>query len=316
MRDPRVPLKLVAGGLYAIPPPSGGQPEPTYVASGEPPAGLALMQRDTLITSVVKVERNGQTPVQDYLAVEEPLAINVSGTILSITMRTPGHDIDLVMGFLITEGIVESPDQIVSLSHENGGSAARAAAGNTIRAEFVPGFEVDEERLRRNFASMGGCGVCGKTSLAALEPSPSRRPGPRSPVFDAALIHSLPNVLRNSQRVFDRTGGLHAAALFSPTGQLLGIREDIGRHNALDKLLGMALRDPRSPMEESLVLISSRAGFEIVQKAVMVGLPLLAAVGAPSTLAVETARRFGLTLLGFVRDERFNIYSGAERIRV
>lgn len=277
------------------------------------------MTRDTLITSVVTIKRGGergsQTARQDLLAVEEPLEIRLGETSVSVTMRTPGHDFDLALGFLFTEGIVDDPDQIVSIAHAETRGNQRQA-GNTVVVELVPGLEMDSERLRRNFYSTSSCGICGKASLAAIEIAPRRPLRTPSPVFRADLIHSLPEVLRESQAVFERTGGLHAAALFSQNGELLGLREDVGRHNALDKLIGFGLRCKAAALDESVVLISSRAGFEIVQKAVMAGIPVLAAVGAPSSLAVEASRRFGITLLGFVREGRFNIYSGAERIQV
>lgn len=273
------------------------------------------MIRDTLITSVVTVEHGGSVSRQDLLAVEEPLEIRVGDNTVSITMRTPGHDMDLAAGFLFTEGIVEDPGQIVSIRHA-ATEGNRRQAGNTVVVELRQGVELDAERLRRNFYATSSCGICGKASLAAVEIAPRRALREPPPVFRAELIHELPKVLRESQAVFERTGGLHAAALFSATGDLLGLREDVGRHNALDKLIGFGLRGDSAPLDESLVLISSRAGFEIVQKAVMAGIPVLAAVGAPSSLAVEAARRFGITLLGFVRDGRFNIYSGADRIQL
>jgi FdhD protein len=277
------------------------------------------MTRDTLITSVVTIERGRergrQTARQDLLAVEEPLEIRLGETSVSVTMRTPGHDFDLALGFLFTEGIVDDPGQVVSIRHAETPGSQRQA-GNTVVVEVVPGLEMDSERLRRNFYSTSSCGICGKASLAAIEIAPRRLLRTPSPIFRADLIHSLPEVLRESQAIFERTGGLHAAALFSQNGELLGLREDVGRHNAMDKLIGFGLGGDSVALDRSVVLISSRAGFEIVQKAVMAGIPVLAAVGAPSSLAVEASRRFGITLLGFVREGRFNIYSGAERIQV
>jgi FdhD protein len=270
------------------------------------------LKRDTLITSVVTVDRSGKASKQDLVAVEEPLEIRLGETTVSVTVRTPGNDPDLALGFLFTEGIVKDPAQIVSVLHAEMEGNPRQA-GNTIVVEMKPGFEVDSERFRRNFHATSSCGICGKASLTAIEVAPRRPMRDPAPVFSAELIHSLPELLRQSQAVFDRTGGLHAAALFSAKGELLGLREDVGRHNALDKLIGFGLRNSLA-LDESLVLMSSRAGFEIVQKAVMAGVPVLAAVGAPSSLAVEAARRFDITLLGFVRDGRFNIYSGEKRI--
>lgn len=271
------------------------------------------MTRDTLITSVVTVERGYAESRQDLLAVEEPLEIRLGERPVSITMRTPGHDADLAVGFLFTEGIVDDPGQIISVRHLEFQGNQRQA-GNTVIVELRSGSEMDPEHFRRNFYATSSCGICGKASLAAIEIAPRRPLREPTPVFRAELIHSLPELLRESQAVFERTGGLHAAALFSADGALLGLREDVGRHNALDKLIGFGLRDPSVVLDGSLVLMSSRAGFEIVQKAVMAGIPVLAAVGAPSSLAVEAARRFGITLLGFVRGGRFNIYSGEQRI--
>ena len=271
------------------------------------------MTRDTLITSVLSVERDGSVRRQDLVAVEEPLEIRLGETIVSITMRTPGDDLDLAVGFLFTEGIVDDPAEIVSVAHAETQGNQRQA-GNTVLVELKPGIEMDSERLRRNFYATSSCGICGKASIGAIEIAPRRPLREPAPVFNAGLIHSLPELLRRSQAVFERTGGLHAAALFSASGELRGLREDVGRHNALDKLIGFGLRGNAVTLDESLVLMSSRAGFEIVQKAVMAGIPVLATVGAPSSLAVEAARRFGITLLGFVRDGRFNIYSGEHRI--
>lgn len=270
--------------------------------------------RDTLVTSVVTIEGGQSNNREDLIAVEEPLEIRIGEIPVSVTMRTPGHDFDLAIGFLFTEGIIEEPARIVSIRHAETTGNPRQA-GNTVIVELTPGEELDRERLQRNFYATSSCGICGKASIAAIEIAPRRPMREPAPVFRAELIHRLPDVLRESQAVFERTGGLHAAALFSADGTLLGLREDVGRHNALDKLIGFGIRgDAR--LDESLVLMSSRAGFEIVQKAVMAGIPVLAAVGAPSSLAVEAARRFGITLLGFVRGGRFNIYSGERRIAV
>jgi FdhD protein len=185
---------------------------------------------------------------------------------------------------------------------------------NTVRVELRAGVPVDVRRLERHFYTGSSCGVCGKTSLEALEAGrPIRLPAGR-PVVAAATVHALPDTLRAAQAVFDRTGGLHAAALFDAAGALVAVREDVGRHNAVDKLVGWALRAGRLPLEDSVLLVSGRASFELVHKALAAGIPVMAAVGAPSSLAAETARAYGLTLLGFVRGNRFNVYAGAERI--
>jgi FdhD protein len=251
----------------------------------------------------------------DLVAIEEPLEIRL-GLLLAgrrvhrsvaITMRTPGHDVELAAGFLFTEGILASRDQVADV---------RACTGkNTVRVDLHPGVTIDMARLERHSYMTSSCGVCGKTSLEAVRVGSLNRPVPGFPVVDAAVVHRLPETLRAAQAVFDRTGGLHAAALFDPRGKLLCLREDVGRHNALDKLLGDQFLGGRMPLSEDLLLVSGRASFELVQKAAVAGLPLLAAVGAPSSLAVELAREQGLTVLGFVRADGFNIYCGASRIR-
>jgi FdhD protein len=256
----------------------------------------------------------------DVLAIEEPLEIRllVSGDgerarrTVAVTMRTPGHDAELAAGFLFTEGIVRSTDAIVGIEPDgltlDGGLAA-------VCIELAPGTIVDFARLERHAFMTSSCGVCGKTSIDAIEAATSFPLAPGAPRIDAALVHRLPALLRESQSLFDRTGGLHACALFDTDGRLISLREDVGRHNALDKAIGARLLAGDVPLSSSVLLVSGRASFELVQKAVMAGIPILAAVGAPSSLAVSLATRAGLTLLGFVRDGRFNIYTGVDRIR-
>jgi FdhD protein len=222
-------------------------------------------------------------------------------------MRTPGHDLELAVGFLFTEGIVFAREQVARL--------AGCGAGNVACVNLRPGVEVDLSRLERHFYTASSCGVCGKASLDAVQVCPRNRCVAGQPVVDAAVICRLPATLRAAQEVFDRTGGLHAAALFDVSGELLCLREDVGRHNALDKLIGHEFLAERTPLFESVLLVSGRASFELVQKAAVAGIPILAAVGAPSSLAVSLARKHGLTVLGFVREDRFNIYTGSERIR-
>ena len=261
------------------------------------------------------------TSARDVLAVEEPLEIRLhvehDGRLVrravSVTMRTPGDDAELAAGFLFTEGIVRSRQAIADIRHC--GPANAAGAGNTIRVELVPGTPVDFARLERHTYTTSSCGVCGKTSIEALEATSCFALAADEPIVDATLIHRLPVLLREAQRVFDRTGGLHASALFDLDGGLTVLREDVGRHNAVDKVIGARLLADRLPARDAILLVSGRASFELVQKAVMAGIPVLAAVGAPSSLAVELAARAGLTLLGFVRDGRFNVYSGAARVR-
>jgi FdhD protein len=243
--------------------------------------------------------------MQDLLAVEEPLEIRLEENTISITMRTPGHDPELATGFLLTEGILSKLQDIRDV----------VSSKNLVTVHLKPEVAVDLERLKRHFYTTSSCGVCGKTSIEALRLLACPLLPAASPMMSAAVIHSLPAILREDQRVFDRTGGLHGAALFDQSGKLMLAREDIGRHNAVDKLVGAELLADRLPLGGNLLLVSGRASFELVQKALMAGIPIMAAVGAPSSLAVETALRFNMTLLGFVRDARFNIYSGASRIQ-
>lgn len=263
---------------------------------------------------------------RDRLAVEEPLEIRLGfpdgkHRAVSITMRTPGDDAELAAGFLFTEGMIKSPGQIKQIRHcglkigSNKGTLDRAAAlnSNTIRVDLADGSTVDLKKLERHFYTTSSCGVCGKSSIEALrtEAKPIAQSNLRA---SAEVIHSLPETLRRAQRVFEETGGLHASALFTADGELNIVREDVGRHNALDKAIGRKFLDGETPLGERILLVSGRASFELVQKALVAGIPLLAAVGAPSSLAVELAREYGMTLVGFVRDGRFNIYCGGERI--
>ena len=253
-------------------------------------------------------------PREDLLAVEEPLEIQLGydrkgwrvHKSVSITMRTPGADEDLAAGFLFTEGIVTDVAQIDTI---------RCEEANVVRVELRDGVPVDLRRLERHFYTTSSCGVCGKASIAALDLGPRARVSAPGPVFDAATIHRLPATLRETQAVFDQTGGLHAAALFAADGRLVAQREDVGRHNAVDKLIGAQLRGGTAlPLSDRLLFVSGRASFELMQKALAAGLPILAAVGAPSSLAVGLAVAHGMTLLGFVRGGRFNVYAGERRI--
>jgi FdhD protein len=257
------------------------------------------------------------SPVQDLLAVEEPLEIRLGSKPVSITMRTPGHDFELAAGFLFTEGILHEAADIREIRYSEPASANGnpRQLGNSVTVELNPDVEVDLDRLERHFYTTSSCGVCGKASIEALQMQGCPVLPRNAPVIGAAVIHHLPQTLRREQAVFERTGGLHAAALFDREGNLRLLREDIGRHNAVDKLVGAEMLAGRTPLGDRLLLVSGRASFELVQKALMGGIPILAAVGAPSSLAVETAQRFNMTLLGFVRDGRFNIYSGASRIQ-
>ena len=268
-----------------------------------------------------RVQADKTQPATDRLAIEEPLEIRLGFVhegkrerrSVAITMRTPGHDAELAVGFLFTEGIVQARAQVADV-RPCGLPAPGTALRNTLRVELAPDVDVDWQRLERHFYTTSSCGVCGKTSLDALHVAVCPVPAQDGFRVAASAIHALPAALRAAQDVFDRTGGLHAAALFAPSGELVALREDVGRHNALDKLIGASFLAGQTPLSEHIVLLSGRASFELVQKAVVTGVPILAAVGAPSSLAVELAHKFGLTLLGFVRDNRFNVYTGAHRI--
>jgi FdhD protein len=263
--------------------------------------------------------------VGDVLAVEEPLEIRIGfpeGThkAVSITMRTPGDDAELAAGFLFTEGILKTAEQIKQIRHcglkigSNKGTLDRASAlnSNTIRVDLNDAIDLDLKRLERNFYTTSSCGVCGKASIEALATGVEQITSDLR--VTAEVIHSLPQTLRDAQSVFEATGGLHASALFDADGKLDIVREDVGRHNALDKVIGRKFLDGETPLKDRILLVSGRASFELVQKALMAGIPILAAVGAPSSLAVELAAEYGMTMVGFVRDGRFNIYCGDERI--
>ena len=255
----------------------------------------------------------------DFLAVEEPLEIRVGfdregrreHKAISITMRTPGDDESLAIGFLFTEGIIKRPEQIREVRH-CGRPSPDKGIQNTVRVDLVKGVEVEVKKLERHFYTTSSCGVCGKSSIEALQTGAKKIDSDMT--IDAEIIHRLPETLRNAQSTFDKTGGLHASALFSRSGSLDIVREDVGRHNALDKVVGSKFMDSQLPLSDKVLLVSGRASFELVQKALMAGIPILAAVGAPSSLAVELAREFRMTLIAFVRGGRFNIYCGSERI--
>jgi FdhD protein len=263
------------------------------------------VNRSILTAPIQKIEGDSSVSFQDLLAVEEPLEIRLGDKTISLTMRTPGHDPELAVGFLFTEGIIQGSHQICDIQ----------ASKNSIAVLLNPDVEIDFERLQRNFYTTSSCGVCGKASIEALRIQGCPVLPRSSASVEAAVIHRLPRAQRDEQAVFERTGGLHAAALFDFQGNLILLREDVGRHNAVDKLIGAEMLAGRTPLYDKLLLVSGRASFELTQKALMAGIPILAAVGAPSSLAVETAQRFNMTLLGFVRDGRFNIYTGASRIK-
>ena len=274
------------------------------------------ISRERYIATIQKfAAREGFAETSDALAVEEPLEIRLGfgkeHRAVSITMRTPGADFELAAGFLFTEGILPAPAAIKAIKHCGKFPNNR----NTIRIDLADDAEIDFARLERNFYTTSSCGVCGKSSLEALKVAGAREILPSSArKISPPIIHRLPETLSERQTVFHETGGLHAAALFDYAGNLLDLREDVGRHNAVDKLIGAQFLDGRLPLDERILFLSGRASFELVQKAVMAQIPVIAAIGAPSSLAVEAARHFNLSLLGFVRENRFNIYAGGGRI--
>ena len=274
----------------------------------------------------------------DFIAVEEPLEIQLAygpaGTrqvkSISVTMRTPGHDFELAAGFLMSEGVVSDSGDITEISYlagsSNPGEAARDEGArmdaavlpyqperNIVQVKLAPDVSVSMANLERNFYTTSSCGICGKASLLALRTVCPPRAVNGFQVA-AQVLYSLPARLRDAQKVFQRTGGLHAAGLFDSTGQLFSSREDVGRHNAVDKLLGAEFLADRTPLRDRLLLLSGRASFELLQKSLMGGIPMVVSVGAPSSLAVQVAREFDITLVGFLREDHFNVYSGAARI--
>ena len=265
-------------------------------------------ERSVELTQVTEWEDGRVRLLQDCLAAEEPLEIRIGGVPFTVTMRTPGHDLELAAGFLLTEGIILSVDQIAGLrvlTPENG------LRSNVVEVELKDA-EFDSDALRRNFFAASSCGICGKASIHAIRVR-GLKPPDADLRFDPEVLCRLPETLRSEQAVFSRTGGLHGAALFDSNGQLLVLREDIGRHNAVDKIAGWALLQNKLPLSQHVMLVSGRGGFEIVQKALAAGIPILASVSAPSSLAVKLARELGLTLIGFLRGRRFVIYSSEFR---
>lgn len=254
-----------------------------------------------------RVEGCAASHADDLLAVEEALEIRLGNSSLTITMRTPGNDFELAAGFLHAEGMIQDISQIRSMGRPSDGSADVVVVELNGELQAPP-------QAQRNFVMTSACGVCGKASLQDLEVNACPVLQPDDVQISPEIIHRLPDALRSAQSIFESTGGLHAAARFDLRGKLQCLREDVGRHNAVDKLMGAALLERHMPMSTSLLLVSGRASFELVQKALMAGIPVMAAVGAPSSLAVATAERSGMTLVGFLRNGRFNVYSGSHRI--
>jgi FdhD protein len=267
--------------------------------------------RNIELTQVIQWEQGQATRVEDYLAAEEPLEMRAGRVSLGVTLRTPGNDEELVAGFLFSEGVISHREDLTELQLP----IENAPERNLVRVHLAPNVRLAERSTARKFSAGSACGVCGKASISQLRRRGLRHPEVALP-FNPEVLCQLPQKLREAQDVFEFTGGLHAAALFSATGELLALREDIGRHNAVDKVIGWAFLTGRLPLSGHVLLASGRGGFEIVQKTIAAGIPLLASVSAPSSLAVQLARELGLTLVGFLRGMRFVIYSGEERIAV
>jgi FdhD protein len=265
------------------------------------------------------VERGRNSRRSDYLATEEPLEIQLcAGTerqTVAVTMRTPGADFELAAGFLYGEGVISDKDQIHKITYCLGPGAATEQQYNVLNVDLASKDPIALESLDRHIFTSSACGVCGKASMDALRLRGLSAVAP-GPVLDSEVINGLPEKLRAAQGLFQSTGGLHAAALFDCRGELLAVREDVGRHNAVDKLIGWALLQDRLPLEGHAVMVSGRSSFEIVQKCVAAGVPVVCSVSAPSSLAVDLARDFGVTLIGFLRPPRFNVYTGMERLNL
>ena len=252
----------------------------------------------------------------DTLAVEEPLEIRVDGDSLYVTMRTPGDDFDLAIGYLLTEGVIPGADAVHHAMHCLDEDESGSPTFNVVDITLAPGTAVDTSRSERSSWTSSACGVCGKTSIDAIT-TKSRYAVAHDPVrLSPEVVAGLPDALREQQKVFDRTGGLHAAGIFTADGEVLAVREDVGRHNAVDKVVGWAGREGLLPLSGHVLVVSGRASFELTQKAVMAGIPALASVSAPSSLAVDLAQEAGLTLVGFVRPPRLTVYSGGHRLRL
>lgn len=272
------------------------------------------MGRVTGRRHVVRIDGEGRTPRPDTLAAEEPLEIRIGGRPLSVTMRTPGNDFDLVAGFLVTEAVTAATSDLVAMRYCAGATDEGENTYNVIDATLAVEVAPPGDSLQRNFYTTSSCGVCGKASIDAVR-TVSHWPVADDPLrVSPTLLMALPAALRAGQAVFDKTGGLHAAGLFGGNGELLCVREDVGRHNAVDKVIGWATRQDRLPLRGCVLMVSGRASFELVQKALMAGIPVLAAVSAPSTLAVDLAEDAGMTLVGFLRGSTMNVYAAGQRV--
>ncbi|MEU0492246.1 formate dehydrogenase accessory sulfurtransferase FdhD [Nocardiopsis sp. NPDC006139] len=272
------------------------------------------MGRVTAREKVLRIREGVGSERVDTLVVEEPLEIRLDGSPLSVTMRTPGNDFDLAAGFLVGEGVVSEGPQVTAIRYCAGATEDGSNTYNVLDVSLAPGVPLPDTSLERNFYTTSSCGLCGKAGLDAVRTKARWSVADDGLRVSVSTLTGLPDRLREAQRVFDRTGGLHAAGLFTAEGELLALREDVGRHNAVDKLVGWALRSGRLPLRGTVLMVSGRASFELVQKAWMAGIPMMAAVSAPSSLAVELAAEAGMTLVGFLRGSSMNVYSGRDRV--
>ena len=273
------------------------------------------MGRVTTRARITRVDAAATDARPDTLVVEEPLEIRVGGRPLAVTMRTPGSDVELAQGFLLTEGIITDRSDIAAVRYCSGRGPDAANTYNVFDITLAAGRRLPDTGIERNFYTTSSCGVCGKASLDAIVQRTRHSPAADSLRVDSSVLAELPSTLRAAQKVFATTGGLHAAGLFTAAGDAMAVREDVGRHNAVDKVIGWAIEHDRVPLAGTILLVSGRASFELAQKAVMAGIPMLAAVSAPSSLAVDLARGSGLSLVGFLRGQTMNLYAHPERIR-
>ena len=278
---------------------------------GAPAERMIPAPRSISSSQVVEWDNGALRRADDYLAAEEPLEIRVGRHSLGVTMRTPGHDRELAAGLLLTQGVVTQRSQIAEI--REAAQTKTPAQRNRIEVKLAPGVRLESRLVARRGYASSACGVCGRSFLDAVRLQGIRPPN-ATVKFDPEILCAMPDTLRGSQAVFSRTGGLHAAGLFDAQGNLLALREDVGRHNAVDKVVGWALLEDRIPLSGAALVVSGRGGFEIVQKALAAGIPLVASVSAPSSLAVQLARELHLTLVGFLRGKRFVVYSGEDRL--
>jgi FdhD protein len=272
------------------------------------------MGRVIVHRQIRKLSATGERRRSDALAAEEPMETRVDGKALAVTMRTPGHDVELAHGFLLTEGVIGSREDIRSARYCDGVDDQGRNTYNVLDLTLAEGVAPPDTSLERNFYTTSSCGVCGKAALDAVKLRSRFAPGESTFKVTTDVLTKMPDALRTQQKVFSSTGGLHAAGLFTEDGTLLVVREDVGRHNAVDKVLGWALLEGLIPLLNCGLMVSGRASFELVQKAAMAGVPLLSAVSAPSSLAAELAQENGMTLIGFLRGDSMNLYTGEQRV--